>query len=199
MKLSVAACASLAAVAAKAAAPDNTTDTPLYKSPNATVDARVADLLARMTIEEKTAQLIQGDIRDYLDIENGTYNETGMAWLAETRANAVWTGLNMDKEMVSYGARLAQDYLVNETRLGIPAFIQSEGIHGFLAHNATIFNSPIAHGCSFNPDLIEKMAHVIAVESLALGVNQIFAPVVDLARELRFGRVEECYTEDPYL
>lgn len=82
---------------------------------------------------------------------------------------------------------------------GIPAFIQSEGIHGLLALNATIFNSPIAHGCAFNPELVEKMAEVIAIESRALGVNQVFAPVVDLARELRFGRVEECYSEDPYL
>lgn len=82
---------------------------------------------------------------------------------------------------------------------GIPAFIQSEGIHGFLALNATIFNSPIAHGCAFNPELVEKMGKAIAQEALALGVNQVFAPVVDLARELRFGRVEECYSEDPYL
>jgi beta-glucosidase len=85
------------------------------------------------------------------------------------------------------------------TEAGIPAWIQSEGIHGFLALNATIFNSPIAHGCAFNPSLIEKMGKVIGKESAALGVNQIFAPVVDLAREMRFGRVEECYTEDPFL
>lgn len=82
---------------------------------------------------------------------------------------------------------------------GIPALIQSEGIHGFLALNATIFNSPLAHGCAFNPELVEKMGEAIAVESLALGVNQIFAPVLDLARELRFGRVEESYSEDPFL
>ncbi|KAL2755641.1 glycoside hydrolase family 3 protein [Sodiomyces alcalophilus JCM 7366] len=197
MKFSFAVCASLLAATAKAAG--NASCVPVYKNPDAAIDDRVADLLKRMTIEEKTAQLLQGDIRDFLDIDDGTYNETAMAWLAETRANSVWTGLYMTKSMVSRGARLAQDYLVNKTRLGIPAFIQSEGIHGFLALNATIFNSPIAHGCSFNPDLVEKMAHVIAVESRALGVNQIFAPVVDLARELRFGRVEECYTEDPYL
>lgn len=54
-------------------------------------------------------------------------------------------------------------------------------------------------GCSFNPELVEKMANVIAVEAAALGVNQLFAPVVDLARELRFGRVEETFGEDPYL
>jgi beta-glucosidase-like glycosyl hydrolase len=65
--------------------------------------------------------------------------------------------------------------------------------------NGTIFNSPIGMGCSFNPELIEKMADVIAVESRAIGINQLFSPQVDLARELRFGRVEECFSEDPYL
>lgn len=91
-----------------------------------------------------------------------------------------------------------------------------EGIHGFLVGNATIFNSPIAYGCSFDPkvsistttfqtaqltfpQLVEEMAGVIAEEALALGVNHIFAPVVDLARELRFGRVEEMFSEDHYL
>jgi beta-glucosidase len=82
---------------------------------------------------------------------------------------------------------------------GIPTFIQSEGLHGFLAVNATIFNSPIAMACAFNPKLVEKMANAIADEALALGVNQLFAPVVDLARELRFGRVEETFGEDAYL
>lgn len=53
--------------------------------------------------------------------------------------------------------------------------------------------------CSFNPELVEKMARAIATESLALGVNQLFAPLADLARELRYGRVEECFSEDPYL
>jgi beta-glucosidase len=113
MKFSLAAAASILAVAVQAA-----DCVPVYKNPNATVDHRVSDLLKRMTIEEKTAQLIQGDIRDYLDIENGTYNETGMAWIAEKRANSIWTGLYMNRTMVSRGAKLAQDYLVNQTRLG---------------------------------------------------------------------------------
>jgi beta-glucosidase len=65
--------------------------------------------------------------------------------------------------------------------------------------NATIFNSPIAIACAFNPELVEKMANVIAKEALALGVNQVFTPVADLGRELRFGRVEETFGEDPYL
>lgn len=82
---------------------------------------------------------------------------------------------------------------------GIPAFVQSEGLHGVLILNGTIFNSPIGMGCSFNPELIEKMADIIATESRALGINQLFSPQVDLARELRFGRVEECFSEDSYL
>ncbi|KAG7121963.1 hypothetical protein HYQ44_002861 [Verticillium longisporum] len=72
-----------------------------------------------MTVEEKTAQLIQGDIRDYLNITDGRYNETAMEWIATKRANSIWTGLFMNRTMVSRGAKLAQDYLVNETRLGL--------------------------------------------------------------------------------
>lgn len=114
MKLSIAASAFFLATVVHAT---NQTDA-LYKNPNASVDDRVADLLERMTIQEKTAQLIQGDIRTYLDIENGTFNESGVAWTAETRANSIWTGKYMNRSMVARGARLAQDYLVNKTRLG---------------------------------------------------------------------------------
>ncbi|KAK2029271.1 glycosyl hydrolase family 3 N terminal domain-containing protein [Colletotrichum zoysiae] len=201
MKLSLTFASSLlvATVAAQNGTYTNGTGTPVYKSPNATIDDRVSDLLKRMTIEEKTAQLIQGDITNYLNLTDGTFNQSGLTWLAEKRSNSIWTGLYTNLTTLAYGARVAQDYLVHNTTLGIPAFIQSEGIHGFLALNATIFNSPIAHGCSWNPQLVEKMARVIAIESKALGVNQLFAPNVDLARELRFGRVEECYGEDPFL
>ncbi|TDZ17099.1 Periplasmic beta-glucosidase [Colletotrichum orbiculare MAFF 240422] len=194
MKLSL----TIAALFAALANAQNSS-TPIYKNSNATIDDRVSDLLKRMTIQEKTAQLVQGDIRDYLNLTDGRFNQSGLEWVAANRANSIWTGLYTTPGNVSWGAKVAQDYLVHNTTLGIPAFIQSEGIHGFLALNATIFNSPIAHGCSWNPELIEKMAKVIAVESKALGVNQIFAPVVDLARELRFGRVEETYGEDPFL
>ncbi|KAK2041324.1 glycosyl hydrolase family 3 N terminal domain-containing protein [Colletotrichum somersetense] len=201
MKLSLTFASSLlvATVAAQNGTYTNGTGTPVYKSPNATIDDRVSDLLKRMTIEEKTAQLIQGDITNYLNLTDGTFNQSGLTWLAEKRSSSIWTGLYTNLTTLAYGARVAQDYLVHNTTLGIPAFIQSEGIHGFLALNATIFNSPIAHGCSWNPQLVEKMARVIAIESKALGVNQLFAPNVDLARELRFGRVEECYGEDPFL
>lgn len=172
---------------------------PIYLNPNATVEDRVADLLPRMSLREKASQLVQGDMRDYIDIKTGVVNDTGLDWVMEYRGHAIWTGLAVLPEIVKKSAKVAQDYLVNDTELGIPAYIQSEGLHGFLAWNATIFNSPIAMACAFNPELIEEMAKVIGIEAKALGVNQLFSPVVDLARELRFGRVEETFGEDAYL
>lgn len=173
--------------------------TPLYKDPTASVDDRVTDLLSRMTIEEKTAQLVQGDISNWRNMTDGTFNATGLAWNMAHRAGQFYVGYPVDQQLIADGVKQAQDYLIHNTTLGIPALVQSEGIHGFLIGNATIFNSPIAHACSWNPALIEKMAGAIAQESLALGVNQLFAPLGDLARELRYGRVEETFGEDGYL
>jgi beta-glucosidase len=172
----------------------------IYKNPTASVDDRVSDLLWRMTIQEKTAQLVQGDIQNWLNMTDNTLNSTGLAWTMATRAGTFYVGYPpVEWDWLSGGIKKAQDYLMKNTTLGIPAIVQTEGIHGLLAINATIFNSPIGQACSFNPALIEKMGNVIAQESLALGINQMFAPLADLARELRYGRVEECYGEDAYL
>lgn len=172
---------------------------PVYKNPNATIDDRVADLLGRMTIEDKASQLLQGDFSNWINVTDGTFNASGLEWNMQNRAAAFYVGYYTNWTTLSEGIKVAQDYLTQNTTLGIPAWVQSEGIHGFLAANATVFNSPIAFACAWNPGLVEKMGKAIAQEALALGVNNIFAPVVDLARELRFGRVEETYGEDPYL
>ncbi|KAI5861371.1 glycoside hydrolase family 3 protein [Durotheca rogersii] len=172
---------------------------PVYKDASASVEDRVTDLLSRMTIEDKTAQLVQGDLRNWIDIEDGTLNQTGLEWSMRNRGGSFYVGVSVPWKMLSDGIKTGQDYLMQNTTLGIPAWVQSEGIHGFLIPNATIFNSPIAHACSFNPPLVEKMARVIAQEARALGVNNIFGPLADLARELRFGRVEETFGEDGYL
>ena len=172
---------------------------PLYKDPKAPIDDRVADLLKRMTIEEKTSQILQGDLRNWLDLDVNKFNASGLAWSTSKRGGSYYVGIAAPSAWISEGIKKGQNYAMKETRLGIPPFVQTEGIHGLLAINATIFNSPIAHGCSFNPGLINKMAAAIAQESLAIGVNQILGPLADLARELRFGRVEETYGEDPFL
>ncbi|CAN8098075.1 unnamed protein product [Discula destructiva] len=173
--------------------------TPVYKNPNATIDDRVSDLLGRMTIEDKTAQLVQGDVSNWLNTTDGTFNASGLAWSMQYRAGSYYVGYPLNWTTLSDAVKLGQDYLMQNTTLGIPAWVQTEGIHGFLIPNATIFNSPIAHACSWNPGLVEKMGQVIAEEAAALGVNNIFAPLADLARELRFGRVEETYGEDSFL
>jgi beta-glucosidase len=152
-----------------------------------------------MTIEEKTTQLMQGDISNWLNVTSGAFNRTGLETSFEQKAGSYYVGYPISWDWLAENIQRGQDYAVNETRLGIPPIVQTEGIHGFLIGNATIFNSPIAIGCSFNRDLIERMAKQIAVEAKTLGVTQLFAPVADLARELRYGRVEETYGEDPYL
>jgi beta-glucosidase len=152
-----------------------------------------------MTLQEKTTQLMQGDISNWLNVTSGTFNRTGLETSFDQKAGSYYVGYPISWDWLVDNIKVAQDYSMDETRLGIPPIVQTEGIHGFLIENATIFNSPIAHGCSFNRSLIERMAKQIAVEAKALGVTQLFAPVADLARELRFGRVEETYGEDPYL
>lgn len=174
-------------------------ETPLYKDPNASVDDRVADLISRMTIEEKAAQLVQGDISNWIDTTTDAFNASGLAWNMAVRAGQFYVGYPVPQQWISEGVRVAQEYIINNTTLGIPALVQSEGLHGFLIGNATIFNSPIGFASSWNPALVEKMGAAIAQEALALGVNQLFAPLGDLARELRYGRVEETLGEDGYL
>lgn len=181
------------------AATDTDDGTRLYKSPNASVHDRVSDLLGRMTIREKTAQLVQGDVSSWIDVSDGSFNASGLEWSMAGRGGSFYVGYYVNWTTLWKGVKTGQDYLVHNTTLGIPAWVQSEGIHGFLVPNATIFNSPIAQACSWNPRLVEKMGQAIAREAAALGVNNIFAPVADLARELRFGRVEETYGEDPFL
>lgn len=189
--------ASLALAALTWAAANNST--PIYKNANATIDDRVSDLLSRMTIQDKTSQLVQGDVSNWINVTDGSFNASGLAWNMENRGGSFYVGYYVNWTTLWSGIKLGQDFLVQNTSLGIPAWVQSEGIHGFLIPNATIFNSPIAQACSWNPGLVEKMGKAIAQEASALGVNNIFSPLADLARELRYGRVEETYGEDSYL
>jgi len=152
-----------------------------------------------MTIEEKMAQLMQGDVSNWINTTSGAFNMSGLVANMETKAGQFYVGYPISWQLLTHGIKLGQDYLIDNTRLGIPALVQTEGIHGFLIGNATIFNSPIGQACSFNRELVQKMAVQIGIEAQTLGANQLFAPLADLARELRYGRVEETYGEDGYL
>ncbi|PIL26655.1 hypothetical protein GSI_11280 [Ganoderma sinense ZZ0214-1] len=186
---------------ARASNKDGTT--PVYKNPSASIEDRVNDLLPRMTLEEKVAQIIQGDMDGWMDFSDPlddtlVFNQTGLEAMMAQKAGSIWGGYLTPWDKFVYGVTVGQKYLMENTTLGIPALIQSEGLHGF-TNNGTIWPSPIGLAASFNPDLLQKAAQTIADEAEGLGVSHIFAPVLDLSRELRWGRVEENFGEDPFL
>jgi beta-glucosidase len=176
---------------------------PVYKNPDAAIEDRVNDLLPRMSIAEKVAQIIQGDLDGWMDLSNPlddtlTYNASGLVEMMASKSGSIWAGYLVPYEKLVYGLNIGQKYLMENTTLGIPAMVQSEGLHGF-TDKGTIFPSPIGLASSFNTDLISQVSNIIASEAEGLGYSQLFAPVLDLSRELRWGRVEENFGEDPFL
>ncbi|KAI0033860.1 glycoside hydrolase family 3 protein [Vararia minispora EC-137] len=176
---------------------------PVYKDPSAAIEERVNDLLPRMTVQEKVAQLIQGDIKYYINTSDPLdntleFDPVGLEEMVSTMSGAVWGGYLMPWEKLVYSFEIGQRYMMENTTLGIPAMFQSEGLHGF-TNNGTIWPSPIGLASSFNTALLQDAAATIATEAEGLGFSQMFAPVLDLSRELRWGRVEENFGEDPFL
>ncbi|MGO1236512.1 glycoside hydrolase family 3 protein, partial [Microbacterium gubbeenense] len=168
----------------------------------------VLGLVASMTLEEKAAQLVgywldqngsvvapmadelaTGDDRVLADITHhgiGHYTRVYGTRPVEPAARAAW--------LVTEQRRL-----VNETRLGIPALVHEECLTGLAAWKAAMFPTPLAWGASFDPDLVAEMAALIGESMRALGVHQGLAPVLDVVRDPRWGRVDECIAEDPYV
>lgn len=99
----------------------------LYKNPKASVDARIADLLSRMTLEEKVGQVMQGDISNWLNVTDGTFNRTGLVESMSYKTGQFYVGYPVAWEWIARETLRAQKYLVEETRLGIPALVQTEG------------------------------------------------------------------------
>ncbi|KJA13240.1 glycoside hydrolase family 3 protein [Hypholoma sublateritium FD-334 SS-4] len=176
---------------------------PIYKNAQASIEDRVNDLLPRMTIEEKVAQIIQGDLDGWMNLNDPlddtlTYNQTGLELMMAQKSGSIWGGYLTPYDKFVYGVTIGQKYLMENTTLGIPAMFQSEGLHGF-TNKGTIFPSPIGLAASFDTALVSQVSNVVASEAEGLGISQIFAPVLDLSRELRWGRVEENFGEDPFL
>lgn len=156
----------------------------VYKNARAPVEARVRDLLDRMTLEEKVGQMSMNSLK-------GSLNNPIAYGVCESPFITV-------NEIASLSVQ-AKKYAREKTRLGIPPIQIGECLHGQLASGATIFPQAIAQGSTWNPMLIKQMGSVIAYEAASSGVDQALSPLFDLIRDPRFGRVEECYAEDPYL
>ena len=154
---------------------------PPYRNPALSVDERVADLLGRMTFEEKVGQLMLWDARG-----------EDLSFVNTRHAGAILHVL---------GAKInrAMDLAAKE-RLGIPLLVGEDGIHGHsFWKGATIFPTELALAASWNPELIEQVGRVTAEEMAPTGIHWTFSPVLCLARDLRWGRIDETFGEDPYL
>lgn len=155
-----------------------------YKNADAPVDARVEDLLSRMTLEEKVQQLTMHGL--------GAFPHIGEVVGV---CDSPFEGL----ELIANQSKEAKKHAKEKTRLGIPPIQIAECLHGLLAYGATIYPQAISQGSTWNPELIEQMSSQIALEASSVGVDQALSPLFDLIRDPRYGRNEECYAEDPYL
>lgn len=162
---------------------------PLYKNKTAAVKDRVEDLLSRMTLKEKVQQLQNKPAGKINEIES-IFKGESWGCTHEMSMKAIDCAQMYEK---------LQDYMLTKTRLGIPLLTAAEGIEGILQNESTIFPHALAQGSTFNPPLIQKMTEAAGEEAKVMGIHQILSPVLDLARELRWGRVEETYGEDPFL
>jgi beta-glucosidase len=181
----------------------------LYRDPSQPVDVRVADLLARMTLEEKVAQTLAiWKNKDRITDDAGRFlPEKAREVLAHGIGQVARPSELRDKPAkIVLGPRehaafvnAVQRWLVENTRLGIPALTHEEAVHGLTAPRGTHFPVPIALASAWDPGLLQRVMGVAALEARARGTHLVLAPVVDLARDPRWGRTEETYGEDPYL
>jgi beta-glucosidase len=178
-----------------------------YRDATRPVAERVADLLGRMTLEEKAAQMtcvwqkkadLLLDAAGNFDLEKARANFGHGRGLGQVgRPSDAGGGKNARDTAELTNA--IQRFFVTESRLGIPVFFHEECLHGHAAVDATSFPQPIGLGATFDPDLVEQLFTMTALEARARGTHQALTPVVDVARDPRWGRVEETYGEDPYL
>ena len=187
---------------------------PVYKNPAAPVARRVSDLLARMTLEEKAAQMMcvwQEKTTKLLDAAgNFDFNKARAAFKkghglgqvgrpSDAGSTPSDAGIGKNARETAVLANAIQKFFIEHSRLGIPVMFHEECLHGHAAIGSTSFSQPIGLGATFNPELVEKLFTMTAEEARVRGAHQALTPVVDVARDARWGRVEETYGEDPFL
>ncbi len=187
--------------------------TPVYRDSKAAVEQRVEDLLSRMTLEEKIAQIttIWDGKRRFLDAA-GNFDPararaafpSGLGHIARPSdlrgsGDDPYVQPFRDARQTVALVNAIQHYAVEQTRLGIPVLFHEEGLHGYAARDATSFPQAIALASSWDPALLTRVFTVAAREIRARGAQMVLAPVVDVARDPRWGRLEETYGEDPFL
>jgi beta-glucosidase len=178
-----------------------------YKDPNRSIQERVADLVSRMTLAEKVAQMVcvwQGKSQTLVN-EKGDFDfekakahyKDGHGLGQVGRPSDAGGGRNARQQAELTNA--IQKFFIEHSRLGIPVIFHEECLHGQAAPDGTSFSQPIGLAATFDPDLVRRLFEMTAEEARVRGTHQALTPVVDVAREPRWGRVEETFGEDPYL
>lgn len=181
---------------------------PAYKDKTKPIDSRVKDLLKRMTLEEKIAQLqTVWEQRQQLETEAGLFTDAkakeligqGVGQVARPAENKIQLTPNKSPEQTVVFVNAVQQWLIENTRLGIPAIFHEEALHGHSGRNATSFPQAIALASTWDPQLLKEIYTVTAQEIRRRGGTQALTPILDVARDPRWGRIEETMGEDPYL
>jgi len=183
----------------------------IFEDSKQPVEKRVNNLLSLMTVEEKTAQLVTlygygRVLKDELptqDWKNKIWKD-GIANIDEHLNSTTFRASTFTKYSFPYSKHAeaintVQKWFLEETRMGIPVDFTNEGIHGLANEKATALPAPIAIGSTWNKNLLNKAGKIVGREAKALGYTNVYVPIVDLARDPRWGRVVECYGEDPFL
>src|SRR5262249_51192335 len=178
-----------------------------YQNPALSAEKRVKDLLSRMSLEEKAAQMMcvwQEKATKLVDAEGNFDPAKAKASFKDGhgigqvgRPSDAGGGRNARQTAELTNA--IQKFFIEHSRLGIPVVFHEECLHGHAAKDATSFCQPIGLGATFDPQLVHELFTMTAYEARVRGTHQALTPVVDVARDPRWGRVEETYGEDPYL
>lgn len=183
----------------------------VYEDPAQPVEKRVEDLLSQMTVEEKTCQLatLYGYgrvLRDSLPVDGWKEEiwKDGIANIDEMLNGVGGRSVRVEELLYPFSNHAeainkVQRWFVEETRLGIPVDFSNEGIHGLNHTKATPLPAPIGVGSTWNRDLVRRAGEIVGREARALGYTNVYAPILDVVRDPRWGRTLECYGEDPYL
>ncbi|MBR4940625.1 MAG: glycoside hydrolase family 3 protein, partial [Clostridia bacterium] len=176
-----------------------------YKNPSLPIEERLDDLMSRMTLEEKVAQLDMRFGNKYCTKGDPNHNcsvapDSDYNW-NKFREEFADRGVGVVHDNYSVPALMnkLQRWFVEETRLGIPALFTGEALHGISGTRGTILPIPTSWAATFDPELVKKAGEVIGTETRSLGIHEILAPNLDVARDPRWGRTEETFGEDTYL
>lgn len=183
----------------------------VFEDPSQPIDKRITDLLSQMTVEEKTCQL--ATLYGYKRVlkeemptpswKNEVWKD-GIANIDEelnnltSKTDAAPTQYSFPYSKHAEAINTIQKWFVEETRMGIPVDFTNEGIHGLNHDRATPLPAPISIGSTFDKQLVRQAGQTVGREAKALGYTNVYAPILDPARDQRWGRVVECYGEDPF-